>query len=215
MTTDKPRNKTPKTGRSPFVKKLLINLCCMAAAGFAIVWIALMWLDVWTDHGNEVPAPAVCGLDYATAVNTLESRGFTVELLDSVYDTTHRPGTVTDQSPKEGSMVKAGREIYLTITAFNPKMVNLPKVTDVSERQARAMLAGVGLNNITTVTVPSEYKDLVAGIRVDGKNATPGTRVPVTAKVTLEVGGGSAEVPADSDSESLSTEAEINSEFDF
>lgn len=212
MTTEKPRNKAPKTGRNPFVKKLLINLCCMAAAGFALAWIALMWLDVWTDHGNEVHTPAVCGLDYATAVKTLESRGFTVELLDSVYDTTHRPGTVTDQSPKEGSMVKAGREIYLTITAFSPKMVSVPKVTDVSERQARAMLAGVGLNNITTVTVPSEYKDLVAGIRVNGKDAAPGTRVPVTAKVVLEVGGGPVEERTDS--VMVSTEAETT-EFDF
>lgn len=212
MTTEKPRNKAPKTGRSPFVKKLLINLCCMAAAGFALVWIALMWLDVWTDHGNEVHTPAVCGLDYATAVKTLESRGFTVELLDSVYDTTHRPGTVTDQTPKEGSMVKAGREIYLTITAFSPKMVSVPKVTDVSERQARAMLAGVGLNNITTVTVPSEYKDLVAGIRVNGKDAVPGTRVPVTARVVLEVGGGPVEERTDS--VMVSTEAETT-EFDF
>lgn len=109
-------------------------------------------------------------------------------------------------------MVKAGREIYLTITAFSPKMVSVPKVTDVSERQARAMLAGVGLNNITTVIVPSEYKDLVAGIRVNGKDAAPGTRVPVTARVVLEVGGGPVEERTDS--VMGSTEAETT-EFDF
>lgn len=186
--TSKP-DRAPKN-KGGFMRKLLINLCCMVAVGFAIGWIALIWLDVWTAHGEEVATPSVKGMPYDLAVATLESQGFSCELLDSVYDTTRPPGTVTDQNPKEGSMVKEGREIYLTVTAFNPRMVPLPAVTDVSERQARAMLAGAGIKNVSVVTVPSDYKDLVAGITVDGRRLAPGTRVPVTARVVLEVGSG-------------------------
>lgn len=197
--------------RNPFLRKLLINLCCMLATGFVIVWIALLWLDVWTEHGDEVATPAVKGMSYADAVRTLEAQGFTAELIDSVYDNTRQPGTVTEQSPKEGSMVKDGREIYLTITAFNPKMVSLPRVVDVSERQARAMLAGIGIKNISAITVPSDYKDLVAGMTVNGRRVEAGTRVPVTSKVVLEVGSGRVEEPADS----VSSGDADSSVFDF
>lgn len=118
------------TKRNPFVRKLIINVCCIIAVGFVLGWIALSWLDLWTDHGDEVATPSVRGMKYEDAVRALTVQGFTVELLDSVYDTTRQPGTVTEQNPKEGSIVKNGREIYLTITAFNPKMVSLPRVTD-------------------------------------------------------------------------------------
>ncbi len=196
MTKDTKENNHPEHKNS-FTRKLLINIGCMVVAGFIVGWGALLWLDVWTDHGDEVPTPSVKGMPYDLAKLTLNTQGFGCELIDSVYDTTRPPGTVTEQSPKEGSMVKEGREIYLTVTAFSPRMVSLPKVTDVSERQARAMLAGIGIKNITVVTVPSEYKDLVAGMRVDGRSVAAGTRVPVTARITLEVGSGPASLVAD------------------
>ncbi|MCM1028907.1 MAG: PASTA domain-containing protein [Pseudoflavonifractor sp.] len=207
MTEEKPQKKAGK-GESPFWRALLINLCCIIAAGFAIVWLALSWLGIWTAHGDETQIPPVTGMSYNAAAAQLEGRGFHVELLDSVYDTTKAPGTVTDQSPKEGSTVKSGREVYLTITAFTPKMVGLPKVTDVSERQARAMLMGIGINSISTVVVPGEYKDLVMGMTVDGRRAAPGMRVPVTSRVTLEVSSG----PVNELVDSLAHEAEARAE---
>lgn len=183
--------------KNSFLRKLLINIGCMVIVGFIVGWITLIWLDVWTSHGDEVPTPSVKGMPYDLAKLTLNTQGFGCELIDSVYDTTRPPGTVTEQNPKEGAMVKEGREIYLTVTAFSPRMVALPRVTDVSERQARAMLAGIGIKNITVITVPSEYKDLVAGMRVDGRSVAPGTRVPVTSRITLEVGSGPASVEPD------------------
>lgn len=190
------RNKPARTPR-PFGVKILINLCCMALAGIILAWGALLWLDVWTEHGDETVAPQVKGMTYAAASASLEAQGFAVELLDSVYDATMPPGTVTDQNPKAGAVVKSGREIYLTITAFNPKMVTLPKLTDVSERQARAMLAGLGITRIDAVSVPSDYKDLVVGVRVKNIPAVAGARIPVNERIVLEVGSGPAEEEPD------------------
>lgn len=209
------KKKTPGAKPRSFAVRLLINLCCMAALGFVIVWLALTWLDVWTDHGDETVTPTVEGMSLAAATTSLEAQGFTVELLDSIYDNTRPPGTVTDQNPKAGSVVKSGREIYLTITAFNPKMVTLPKLTDVSERQARAMLAGLGVKKITTMTVPSEFKDLVTGVLVDNALASAGQRVPVTAAVTLQVGSGPSEENADSTAAAPAADesVEMNTEF--
>ncbi len=201
---------TPDKKGSGFARKLLINIACMIVAAIVLAWLALSWLDIWTDHGEETPTPTVVGMNYAAAAQILESSGFTVEILDSVYDTTRPPSTVTDQTPKEGSMVKRGREIYLTVTASSPKQVTLPKVTDVSERLARTSLLGIGITRISTVVVPGEYKDLVVGVIVDGRRVSPGTRVPVTARVTLEVSSG----PVNEIVDSLALEADPGDDDD-
>lgn len=190
------------TGRKPrsFIVKLLINLCCIVAVGFVLVWIALIWLDVWTHHGDETTTPSVEGMSYQSAISALRAQGFEAEILDSVYDLSIPPGTVTDQNPKPGAVVKSGREIYLTITAFSPKMVAMPDVVEVSERQARALLAGIGIKTVTTVEVPGEYKDLVVGATVNGAPARPGTRVPVNARVVLSVASGPSGMELEADS---------------
>lgn len=180
------------------MKKLLINLCVMMVTGFVLVWIALTWLDYWTDHGKYEIVPSVNGLNYYEAYDRLKLEGFKVELSDSVYDTSRKPGIVIDQNPQSGAKVKHGREIYLTINAFSPKVVKLPQIIDVSERQARALLLGAGLKNITIVSVESAYKGLVVGARSGNMRLSPGTRLSVTAPITLEVGAGVVETPSDS-----------------
>lgn len=171
----------------------------MIATGFILVWIALTWLDIWTEHGKYEVVPSVDGLNYYEACDRLKMEGFKVELSDSVYDSSRKPGTVLDQNPQSGAKVKHGREIYLTINAFSPKVVKLPQIIDVSERQARALLLGVGLKNITTVSVESAYKGLVVGARSGNMRITPGTRLSVSSPIILEVGAGVVEETSDSE----------------
>ena len=42
--------------------------------------------------------------------------------------------------------------------------------------------------------VPSDFKDLVLGVRYKGTRLSPGARVPVNATLELEVGEGMAEI---------------------
>lgn len=199
---NKKGDKTGSAGKNgwltPFRRALLINLGLIALAAGAVVWLALVWLDVWTDHGHYEVVPQVKGLPYDLAVGQLESEGFTAEIADSIFDGKTRPGTVVEQNPKQGTKVKEGRVVYLTITAFETKKVTLPMLTDVSERQARSILAGLGIRNIRTVTVPGEYRDLVMSAKRDGVPLTAGSRVPVTATITLEVAQGIPEETEDS-----------------
>lgn len=181
-----------------FTRHLLINLGVMAVTGCVLVWIMLKWLDSWTDHGHVEIVPEVKGLTYGEAQRQLTDAGFSCELTDSIYDNKSRPGTVVEQNPKSGTKVKEGRMVYLTITAFAPKAVTLPVLTDVSLRQARSVLEGLGVMNITVQEVPSEYRGLVLAVRHDGGRLMPGTRIPVTTHVTLEVGAGYLEAEADS-----------------
>lgn len=170
----------------------------MLALGVALVWISTIWLDSWTDHGRYALVPQVKGMTYERALQLLHDEGFEVELSDSIYDDTRVPGTVTEQNPKQGTKVKVGRLIYLTVNAFSKRTVALPGLTDMSLRQAQAILAGLGVKNVTVVEVPSDFKNLVIAVKRDGHLLSTGARVPVDARLVLEVGAGSGDEYTDS-----------------
>lgn len=162
----------------------------MGAVAAIVVIGVLFWLDRWTLHGQYSVIPDVKGRPYDSALQLLRLEGFDVELTDSVYDRNSHPGTVVEQNPKVGTKVKPGRTVYLVINAMSPKSVTIPALTDISVRQARSSLEGLGITNITIVTVPSEFKDLVLAAKCGGRDLQPGARIPVTSPIVLEVGDG-------------------------
>ncbi len=167
----------------------------MGVVGIAVIWLALGWLNIWTGHGKELVVPDVKGQTFENARLMLEEAGLSVELADSVYDDKAQRGAVVDQNPKVNTRVKPGRTIYLTINAFSPKTVSIPNLTDISSRQARSILEGLGIKDVVEEMVISEYKNLVLGARYNGKRLTAGARVPVNARIILEVGDGMPELP--------------------
>ncbi len=176
------------------MKKILLHIGLMILVGLAIAWMAMLWLDKWTRHGDTIIVPSVKTFSYVKASQTLEAEGLLAILSDSVYDKRTAPGTVIEQNPKAGTVVKEGREIYLTINAFSPKMVTLPSLTDISVRQARSILEGLEIKKVVEKRVPSDFKDLVLAVRYKGVRLSPGARVPVSATIELEVGEGFPDV---------------------
>lgn len=192
------------TDKLGFIKKhpILFNFLLIILAAWAVVWITLVVLDVWTGHGKYEVVPNLHGLSYVQAQKALLATGLRAELSDSVYDNATAPGTVLEQSPRAKTKVKPNRVVYLTINAFSPKLVTVPALTDMSLRQARSVLEGLGIKNVREAYVDSEYKDLVLGAKFNGLQLKPGARIPATATVTIEVGRGIV-----ADEESLSDSA--------
>ncbi len=182
------------------MKRILLHIGLMFLVAIVIGWLAMMWLDVWTRHDDTIVVPTVKALTYDDATRRLSEEGLVAVLSDSVYDKSTRPGTVIDQNPKVGTVVKEGREIYLTINAFSPKMVTIPTLTDISVRQAKSILEGLEIKNIVEKRIPSDFKDLVLGVYYKGHRLSPGARVPVNATVELEVGQGVNDTIVDDDS---------------
>lgn len=181
------------------MKKIFLHIGLMIVAAIVIGWLAMLWLGVWTRHGDTITVPAVKSLSYERAFEMLSAEDLKGIIADSVYDTHTKPGTVIEQNPKAGTIVKEGREVFLTINAFTPKMVTLPALTDISLRQARSILEGLDIRDIRETRVPSEFKDLVLSASYRGSRLMPGARVPVNATVTLEVGEGPDDMlPSDS-----------------
>lgn len=175
-----------------FIKKhpILFNFLLIILAGVGVVWMSLIALDIWTGHGKYEVVPDMKGLSYNQATTALYAAGLNAELSDSIYDEGTKPGTVIEQSPRANTKVKPNRTVYLTINAFSPKMITIPRLSDMSLRQARSTLEGIGIKHIKVRYVVSEYKDLVLGAKFNGITLQPGARIPVNATVTLEVGEG-------------------------
>ncbi|MDE6353221.1 MAG: PASTA domain-containing protein [Muribaculaceae bacterium] len=170
--------------------RIIANVILILIVAWVLCTFAMYFLDVWTHHGDQVQVPSVKGMSYTEATNRLFAEDFTVEITDSIFDSSMRPGTVVEQSPNPGANVKPGRTVYLTVVAFTPKMVTVPYYLNASLRQGRSMFEGLGFKRVDVRMVPSEYKDLVLGAHYNGLPLTPGMRIPITAKITLEVGLG-------------------------
>lgn len=191
------------------MKKILMHIGLMVLVGLAVAWLAMLWLDKWTRHGDTIVVPSVKTYSFERATQALKEDGLLAILSDSVYDNRTAPGTVIEQNPKAGTVVKEGREIYLTINAFSPKMVTLPSLTDISVRQAKSILEGLEIKKVIEKRVPSDFKDLVLAVRYNGSRLSPGARVPVSATIELEVGEG---LPDVLESDSIPAEESVPTE---
>lgn len=168
------------------VKNLLMIIIC----GLLLVVLALLLLNVYTRHGQNVVVPALESLQIGEANTILRAKGLHAEIVDSIYQRDAVPGAIIDQRPKAGNKVKEGRAIYLTIYAKNPQMVAVPELTDYSTRQASALLNSIGFTQLSIQEVPAEYSGLVVAVEYRGKRLTPDEKIPAGSPLTLIVTSG-------------------------
>ena len=96
-------------------------------------------------------------------------------------------------------MVKPGRVIKLVINASSARAIAVPSLADnCSRREAEARLRAIGFKNIRVEFTPGD-KDWLYNIKVGDKPLKTGTKVPVTALLTLVVGDGMTEDTVDID----------------
>jgi len=168
------------------LKNVLISIAIIVA----LTWIALIAMDFYTHHGDYEVVPDLRGSYVEEAEVILAKQGLFVQVIDSVYVRNKKLGTIIDQIPAPNSNVKNNRAIYLIINSRQVRQVTLPDVSDVSYRQADAMLQSIGLVIGSVEYAPSDYKDLVLEIKYKGRVLDAGTRVPEGSTVVLVVGNG-------------------------
>ena len=110
------------------------------------------------------------------------------EIIDSVYVNDIPRGAVVDQEPEPGFRVKENRTIFLTINSNQPEKVALPKLTDVSFRQAQVFAENVGIKIGNISYEPSEYNDLVLRVEQDSMEILPGQFILKGSTIDLVVG---------------------------
>lgn len=185
-------NQKSKNKLFSFIKRhpIIFNLIMVVVAFFAVCYVALFGLDIFTEHGKTEVVPDVRNLPAAEAVRVLHNAGFNCEVTDSLYNDCYNLGAVVEQSPKAGAEVKSHRTIYVTVNYSSPRTIMLPNLTDYFERQGLSMLQGLGFGSVNVEYVTSPYRGLILEMLVDGRQMEPGTRVLPSVSITLRVGDG-------------------------
>lgn len=180
-------DKKPILGNS-----LLKNLIAITICGIALILLAMLFLHVYTRHGQNVVVPDLEGLQVEEANVILTAKGIHAEIVDSIYRDDAIPGAILSQVPKPNNRVKEGRSIYVTVYSKSPKEVAVPGLVDYSVRQATALLNSLGFNNITIKEVPSQYAGLVLRVEYRGKQLAPEEKIPAGSPLQLVVSSSSS-----------------------
>ncbi len=175
---------------------VLKNILIASAIIVVLAWGSLIAIDFYTRHGESQVIPDLRGSYLEEAEQLLSKKGLYAQVIDSVYVRNKKQGTIIDQIPAPNSTVKSNRFVYLIINSHKVRQVNLPEISEVSYRQADAMLQSMGLSVASVEYAPSQFKDLVIEIKFNGRTVFPGTRIPEGSAVVLVVGNGEGNTAA-------------------
>ncbi|MGW8314860.1 MAG: PASTA domain-containing protein [Bacteroidales bacterium] len=126
-------------------KKFLRHLGIAVALTVIILLCSMLWLRIYTHHGQTINVPNLAGLTLEEVADVTSARQLRYEVVDSVFSSEMPRGTVLKQNPVANSKVKKNRNIFLTMNAVNPETVSMPRLVGLSIRQARLALQNVGL----------------------------------------------------------------------
>lgn len=168
------------------------NIALMAIASLVAIWLLLEFIDVWTHHGSTSTVPDVKGLSFEEAVAVLDEANLDVVIADSVDNSgSMKGGTVTEVVPKPGSVVKRGREVYVTIIAYSAHKVQITE--PLANRDLKSVMTvlsnlGIDTSRVTIKKVPWIYPGSVIAVHTGNRTIDMGSTVAVNAPIIIELG---------------------------
>ncbi len=178
------------------VKKFLLSklffkhLGLAIAIAFGILMILLLWLNIYTRHGQARQVPDFYGLNLDEVAVLAKKSRMHFETIDSVYTSLVPRGTVAEQNPRPGFKVKKWRTIALTINAFRPEMVAMPNLVDLPLRQAIAVIETSGLTMGQLRYKPDLSVNVVLSQLINGKELAAGDSIQKGSEIDLVLGKG-------------------------
>ncbi|TDS11614.1 PASTA domain-containing protein [Maribacter caenipelagi] len=173
-------------------KTFLIQLGLAVLVLIITIFIVLRYLNSTTNHGEFVEVPDFSKKSVMDMRKSIEEAGLRYEVLDSAnYNPDYPRFSIIEQNPTAGSKVKENRKIYFTVNPSGYKKVTVPKIIQVTKRNASSMLKAVGLDVQRVTYVDELGKDMVYQIKFKGKYIKPGDKLPKTSKIELICGNGS------------------------
>lgn len=171
-----------------FSKRLWINILLAIGVTVLLLLFAMFVLRIYTNHGESFAVPSMKGMSIEQVEEQIRENDLQYKIIDSLFTKQAVPGSVVEQIPEAGFLVKRGRTIFLTICASKPEQVVMPKLIDISYRQAMNLMLSFGLNLGNVDYVPSEYPNLVLEQKKDGKPIKEGILVNKGSNIDLTVG---------------------------
>ena len=176
--------------RIGFFKKYpwVLHTLLAIAASLTIVAVAFIILKHYGRVGQEYETPYVVGL-YVDELDN-DDLGLQFVIIDSIYQANKRGGLILRQDPDSGSLIKRGRKIYLTVTAFNPESTNMPDLHSLSVRNAISQLENAGLHGGKLIFVNDPHHTVLEQ-KYKGRTIAAGKQMEKGATIDLVVGRGS------------------------
>ncbi|MFO7575618.1 MAG: PASTA domain-containing protein [Bacteroidales bacterium] len=173
-----------------FTKHFAKHLGLAIAIFTAVLLILLIWLNIYTRHGQTREIPSFIGrtLDEAQAIASKNKFRFVVT--DSVYTSVVPRGTIAEQNPEAGQKVKKHRRINITINAFSPEMAVVPKLVGLSLRQALSTIKTAGFETGKLNYTPDISVDFVLKQLHNGVELAPGDTIQKGSIIDLLLGSG-------------------------
>jgi serine/threonine-protein kinase len=180
--------------KEKLTSRLAVKIYIVLSSLFILVFAVDAWVMPGLVHSRgEITIPDVTGKTTDEAIALLEN----LDLKPQVYDTAPHPkippGHVVYQNPVAASVVREGRNVYLTVSGGEERIA-MPNLRGRSLRDARITVEQMELR-IGKVTY--EASELPAE-SVVSQNVPAGKRVPKNIAIEITVSGGSdieVEVP--------------------
>lgn len=168
----------------------LINLFVAILLAAGLIFGTLQLLGSFTKHGEFLKVPSVLNKETQAAIKNLESKGFEVVIMDSIYIDSLPRGTVVKQIPDPNSLVKVNRTILLLVNRVTLPMLDVPQLQGKSMSYAIELLKRSHFKLGDTTFRPDFMMGSVLEQNFRGVSAPAGSKLPYGSAVDLVIGGG-------------------------
>lgn len=171
-------------------KKFYIHLGISVIVTIAILILIFGLLKAYTRHGEAYRIPDLTGLTMDDLKYDESLRIFNLIITDSIYDNSLKPGSVIMQNPSPGSKAKEGRNIYITVVSYTPKMSIMPELKDLTVRQAVTTLKTNGINIRRLIYIEHFAENSVLGHYFNRDTLLAGMEILEGSEIDVVVGLG-------------------------
>lgn len=170
-------------------KKLYASVGALIAAGaLFLLLLDFVIMPAYTNYDEGVTVPDVTKLALEEADSLLTTYGLRFEVSERRSNPAYPADYVIDQTPVSSEIVKPNRKIYLTVNTVSTPTVEVPKVENLSLRNAKIQLQNYGLVVGTVSYESSRFKNSVLR-----QSIPSGRTVPKGTVVNLAVSDGLGE----------------------
>lgn len=153
-----------------------------------LVAVAMMFLKLYTRHGETQSVPNFSGLTLSEAYKIADAQNLRIEVSDSIFRQALKPGSIIDQNPSANGKVKKNRKIFLVINYLVPKTVDVPDVVGFSLRQGKAVLESKGLRVGKISYLPDIATNNILEQKYKGRTISPNESVTINSDIDLVLG---------------------------
>jgi beta-lactam-binding protein with PASTA domain len=179
------------------------------AAFVVLVFVGvLLWLKVYTNHGQKLELPNYKEMQLDKAKSDAKDKSFEIIVKDSLYKVGVPGGQILTQNPIAGSLVKENRKVYVDIARYNAtvnKLADLPMMYGREYNGVKRSLAHLEINSKIArykhdIGEPDHILEVYYNNKlVDGKSGkTPNVEIKTGGTLEFVLSnrqGGSSQIP--------------------